>query len=816
MIRLEKVDKYFNKGKANEIHVINNTTLELPESGIVTLLGPSGSGKTTLLNVVGGLDRFNRGKMTIEGKRIGRHRSGRFDRLRNAKIGYIFQNFNLLDDRTVFDNVALALRMIGIRNKRVVQERVNYCLKAVGIYAYRNRLAGSISGGQRQRVAIARAIVKNPRIIIADEPTGNLDSANTLEVMNIIKRISEERLVLLVTHEEELAEFYSDRTIRIMDGKVVSDVTNDTEGKLDYQLENKIYLKDMPYADYLGAGDVIVDLYADRPREADIKLVLRGGNLFIDTGGKYTVVDENSDIELVDEHYTAYDKSFFEENKFDYNAFLPRRYRVRYKSIYGLIGSIVRGFGRIRSFRMLKKLLLLGFVLAAAFMFFAVSHIAGVRDIQRTDFMQTNDHYITVPDPGKSEKLLKYISKMEGVEYVIPGTSEVNFVLPLDDYYQTTTLNADLPGSLVSAETLNEANIYMGKLPEKSDEVAVDLSILTRFLRNKAGGAVNLHSYRQFLGRSIRVPNLDPYVITAIVDTQSPSIFAQPDQFTNIIANAPEVLESDQAMGNNVSEVGEELAQAVRPWSLAPKSVKLKQGRLPKDDYETIVNIEFKDDMPLNKKVEKTMNGKKLTVVGYYTTNRYGADTYYVTDHMIELDNLSRNRKLSVYATDVDMTKTDLEMADIASTINFDRERAAYVESIKGKLRTSLVLAAVILLISLIEIYLMLRSSFLSRIREIGILRAIGVKKGDIYRMFAGEIVAITLVTSVIGIGVMYYIMSNVVKLSYYYQDMYMVNPAIAGITLGAELLFNLVIGLIPVFRTMRKTPAEILSRTDI
>jgi len=180
MIKLSNVNKYYNRRKQNEIHVIDNTSVELPDKGIVTLLGPSGCGKTTLLNAIGGLDSVNSGNIYIDDEQITGRSAGKIDNIRNAKIGYIFQNFNLIDEESVFENVAIALRMVGIKDKKVIEERVNYCLDSVGIYPFRNKDAGALSGGQRQRVAIARAIVKNPRIIIADEPTGNLDSMNTI------------------------------------------------------------------------------------------------------------------------------------------------------------------------------------------------------------------------------------------------------------------------------------------------------------------------------------------------------------------------------------------------------------------------------------------------------------------------------------------------------------------------------------------------------------------------------------------------------------------------------------------------------------
>ena len=252
MVTLQNVDKYFYRRKSNQIHVINDTSLELGDTGLTALLGPSGCGKTTLLNVIGGLDKADKGKIFINGQKITGRTAGAVDRIRNLNIGYIFQNYNLINTMTVFENVAMVLRMVGIKDEKEIREKVEYALELVGMYRYRKRYADMLSGGERQRVGIARAIVKNPAIIIADEPTGNLDSANTLEVMNIIKSISREKLVILVTHEENLANFYADRIIRLRDGKVVSDEINQNAEGLDYRIENRIYLKDIK--DQRGTG----------------------------------------------------------------------------------------------------------------------------------------------------------------------------------------------------------------------------------------------------------------------------------------------------------------------------------------------------------------------------------------------------------------------------------------------------------------------------------------------------------------------------------------------------------------------------------
>ena len=192
MIKIEKVNKYFNRYRKNQIHVIDNTSLTLEDTGLTALLGPSGSGKTTLLNVIGGLDKVGKGKIYINNQKITSKFSYKVDKIRNLNIGYIFQDYKLVENLSVYDNVALSLKIIGIKDKKEIDKRVTYVLEKVGMYRYRKRPANMLSGGERQRVGIARAIVKNPNIIIADEPTGNLDSKSSEEVVELLKKMNKE------------------------------------------------------------------------------------------------------------------------------------------------------------------------------------------------------------------------------------------------------------------------------------------------------------------------------------------------------------------------------------------------------------------------------------------------------------------------------------------------------------------------------------------------------------------------------------------------------------------------------------------------
>lgn len=297
MISINRLDKTFNRGKANAIHVVNDVSLELPASGMVAIFGRSGCGKTTLLNVIGGLDRVQSGSVEINGEKM----TVSSDALRNRSVGYIFQNYLLNREQTCRENVADALRLLGVTDRQFIETQVDAALRAVGMERFASRLPDTLSGGQQQRIAIARAIVKNPPVVLADEPTGNLDEANTLNVMRLLKAISRDRLVLLVTHEENLVSAFSDRVIELSDGCVVSDRKNvPTEGFTSRD-KNAVYLGELPHKTLLAEKGVSLDLYGDTPAP-DVKLRLvraRDGRVYLKVdGGNVNVLDESSEVRL--------------------------------------------------------------------------------------------------------------------------------------------------------------------------------------------------------------------------------------------------------------------------------------------------------------------------------------------------------------------------------------------------------------------------------------------------------------------------------------------------------------------------------------
>ncbi len=224
MLEIKNLTKIYKPKKGVPVTALNGVTLKFPEKGMIFLLGKSGSGKSTLLNLLGGLDSYDDGEILIKGVSSRDFTQSRFDSYRNTYVGFIFQEYNVLPEFTVGANIALALELQG---KKATDELINEILERVDLSGYGNRRPNELSGGQLQRVAIARALVKNPEIIMADEPTGALDSNTGKQVFDTLKKLASDKLVIVVSHDREYAEHYADRIIELADGSVIDDVEYD-------------------------------------------------------------------------------------------------------------------------------------------------------------------------------------------------------------------------------------------------------------------------------------------------------------------------------------------------------------------------------------------------------------------------------------------------------------------------------------------------------------------------------------------------------------------------------------------------------------
>ena len=220
MIELKNVSKTYKSKKSTNTAALKDISIKFPEKGLVFILGKSGSGKSTLLNIIGGLDKYDSGEVIINGKSTKEFKEKDFDAFRNTYMGFIFQEYNLLENYSIEENIKLPLELQNIKS---TDEEVKNALKQVELGDISKRKTNELSGGQKQRVAIARALIKNPEIILADEPTGNLDSTTGEQIWNILKNLSKDKLVIVVSHDNESAQKYADRIISIQDGIIISD-----------------------------------------------------------------------------------------------------------------------------------------------------------------------------------------------------------------------------------------------------------------------------------------------------------------------------------------------------------------------------------------------------------------------------------------------------------------------------------------------------------------------------------------------------------------------------------------------------------------
>ena len=810
MIKLEHVNKVFNKHKKNKINVINNTSIDFASNGLVAILGPSGCGKTTLLNVIGGLDKVNSGKIYVDGKKITKIRTSKLDKIRNLNIGYIFQDYKLIENLSVFDNVAIVLKMLGIKDKKEIEKRVLYTLDKVNMLRYKKRPVTMLSGGERQRVGIARALVKNPKIIIADEPTGNLDSKNSIEIMNIIKKISTDRLVILVTHEEELAKFYANRIVELEDGKIVNDYENTNTGSLDYQIENKIYLKDFHHHDKLKKNDINIDIYSNEEEKVKLDIVFKNGNIYIKSNNldKIEVVDNN--IELIDDHYKKVEDVNALVDDFDIDSISNKKYKEKYSSIFRLGNFITVGFKNILNYSLIKKLLLGGFFLSGMFIFYAISNGFASLKIDDSDFIEVNKNYLEAKIGKISvDDYLRYESD-SNTNYILPSDSLVNFNIKYDKFYQTSFLAETMTGSISSINMLTKDDLLYGNLPSKIDEIVIDKMVAKNVIKKGTIVQVGITNVKDFIGLEVSLEHLGNFKIVGVTDLESPSIYANQNILINIINNSA-VSDSEEITSSDSKN------EAIKyvDYNYDINNYTLVKGSLPINDYEIMVNIQNEYEMPINKTIKTKINNHKLKVVGYYKSEELNNYVYYTNYNTIKYNLINNTNNIVVYSKDNNKTQELFLDRKINLRPAYEMDKKKYQEENKDSLKSTLIVCSVILIISLLEIFLMIRSSFLSRVKEVGILRAIGVKKSDIYKMFAGEIIAITTVASVTGILFMTYILYNISNIEFI-ASMYMVNIVTILTSIILVYIFNLVVGLLPVFTTIRKTPAQILSRQDI
>ena len=877
MIRIEHLNKFFNKGKQNEIHVVNDVSLELPERGMVAIFGRSGCGKTTLLNVIGGLDGFSGGSLTVDGQDIRTDT----DALRNREMGYIFQNYNLNKSESCFDNVADALRLCGMPEGWQMRERVTAALANVGMENFAARTPDTLSGGQQQRIAIARAIVKNPRVILADEPTGNLDEANTLLVMDLLKEIARDHLVLLVTHEADLVDHYCDTVIELSDGRVVNIRSNEAAGGLRAKDKNDIFLGELEQHAEEDNGLVKVAYYGAKPdAPVQVRVVNSGGKFYlrVDTAG-VQILDSTSEVKLREGVFEAHTEVPRDSERVDMSK-LPPITGERYGRLYTFRSAVKSGWranfgGRKKG----KKFLLVLMTLFSAVLVLMTS-LFGTAFRTLFDARSANSKntfYLYSPEDGAvSDRLLEALNDpATGIDDLSLrrgyGTAGDQTYRVRSGYFET--FSSDIYGSATSALTahavlLNRA-LADGKrlLAGRADglaghEVLLSSGMADLLLESSTVGY--LTEYRDLIGLSLTGMTLytdwatgtsRALCIAGVVEGSESVLYLDP------LARAQSVLEggSLRVVSPGLVGYGKEIpAGSAVIW--VPEG--MNNGALPAvgktvriHGVELVVSEIYRAPLPEdNSQGYYSYSTQVIVSAADYVriSERYGATDAvaiwngytYSYEEKIEDEGLDAEVSIGlsekaiadgslygtvyytvIHSSNPSATKAWLKAnygtmdGPVANCAALWLPEDLYEEEISDSLAgviSSFVSLGVILCILCVCVYFIMRSSLMKGIKEVGIYRAIGVtRKNLVYRFFI-ESAVLTALTTAVGFFLSSLVMRLWLRATPLMEQIFYYPLWLAGILLALIVGICLLCGILPALTLLRKTPSEILSKYDI
>lgn len=820
MIKILKLNKVFNANRSNEICVVNNMSIKLEEKGLVAFFGKSGCGKTTLLNLIGGLDKSNSGKIEIDGKLI---TSRNVDKIRNEYIGYIFQNYNLEENKSVFDNVAMVLRINGITDSETVNERVMCALENVELEKFAKRRPSSLSGGQQQRVAIARAIVKCPKIILADEPTGNLDEANTIMVMDILKRISRDRLVLLVTHESDLVDVYCDQIIELVDGSITSNVVTENSDNLTVKDKNKIYLGDMKSSES-NVGGVKIQFYGEQSLESSIKIIEKDGKLLIYTANdNVKFIDSRSELMVVDEKFEG-KKIASAVQSLDMTALTPISHKK--SKMFTVLDGIKSGYDvAFKQGRALKKMLiliLLIFPIVITLLFSLMNSAVGLEDDLKS--MSFNEQVVIAK--------IRSISHYNILNEVIadPKNEVVGGASYERSFFESNMIDAEFSiGAFMNTES-RTCNFSVNELPYTSyegqvahgvarpldDEIVINLGIAEEIIESGLFGS--LRNSNQLIGETLTV-DYDNYKIVGIANERSDYVYTSYEQAHDVVYN--------QSFRGFTTQY-----QAGHNFDLEKGEVVVDYDRLNEE-----LHMVIKEGVTFNCAGQnfivvdtigtpESVNDDMLTMLPSSFEKYCGKESLIVADEFYQqlIYNVSETDMAEYRGLNIIIVSENTE-----EFIKSCKNAGLNISDCNDVIQTWIVfnnndiwrtvwsvIASVMTLIMSLCIYFVMRTSLMSRVKEIGVYRAIGASRKDLIKNFFIEFVVLFMLTIFIGFMIassfIWLIMSispTMITLIYL--------PFWLWLTIGSGLFaLSALCALLPLMLLIIKTPAGILAKYDI
>ena len=787
MLEIKNIRKSFKTADFTQI-ALDNISIKFRKSEFVSILGPSGSGKTTLLNIIGGLDRYDSGDLVINNKSTKTFKDKDWDAYRNNCIGFVFQNYNLISHISILENVEMGMTLSGVKTKER-RKRAKQALEKVGLKDHMNKRPNQLSGGQMQRVAIARALVNNPDIIMADEPTGALDSVTSIQIMDLLKEISKDKLVIMVTHNPELAQKYSTRIIELKDGKLISDSNPVT----DDEKEGKQYLIGRTSMGFFQAlklsftnimtkkGRTAITAFASSIGIIGIAIILSISSGFKEKIDKYIkdtmdqfpiivnhsamISDEdsintmsetqnelsdimNKSVEYPDtKEAVAYDSSM---EKLVHINNITDEYKNYIESIDNSICSSV-GYITIGNLNLLRK---------DGDKVSPISVSAGVNsELSSGTSGLTSMNCTTYPTMLDKNKnyLEEYYDVLDG-RYP-ENKNEIVIVVDQKNRIDVNVLKA------LGCDVKKDEVIPFGDL----------LKLKIKFIPNNNYYKESLFDMYTFNTDYEKVYNMDNNIELKVV---------------GIVRGKSDVTISLLATGIAYSN---ELAEEIYENNKDSEIVKAQQNL----NYNILTREEFKDE------------NSKEQILSYLGGN----DTpYAVLMYPTTFDNKT---KLLEYLDEFNNGKSKDEKVvytDLSETIT------SMTNGIMDAITVVLVaFSAISLVVSSIMIGIITYISVLERTKEIGILRAIGARKKDITRVFNAETFIIGLISGGLGLIIAYLLTFPINKVLYKLTELENVACLKAThciVLLLISIILTLIGGFIPAKLAAKKDPVEVL-RTE-
>lgn len=535
MLEVRHLKRIYKVKNAEPVYALNDVSLKFPETGLVFILGKSGSGKSTLLNVMGGLDFVDDGEIIINGKSSKEFTGSEMDSYRNTYLGFIFQEYNILNDFTVGENIGLALQL---QHKKATPEEVEKILAEVDLAGYSKRKPNELSGGQKQRVAIARALVKEPKIIFGDEPTGALDSNTGKQVFETLKKLSKDKLVVIVSHDRDFAEHFGDRVIELKDGKVISDISKTTVSS------------EKPREGLSLIGDNVIRIDKNHPLTVDDLEIINATLAKSDSEAFITMDDHVNDAiceaARIDksgnrEEFVTTDPEKIKEGEGSFEA-IPSKFTLG--NAFKMGGKSMR----VKPFRLGMTILLS----AVAFTLFGSAATLGMFNSVDATVSVSQKNDITAltmsantktaknrSTSGFSDEMIQEIESSTGAKTFKVNDIYGNFdvVRKSNDYYHLSDFRGGVTINQSGMDVLG-FDLVAGSLPKKTNECAITLYQYNTFkdlgYGNKNGNpeiASKDVTYETIIGKKLNYygsgmrNNYEYLTITGIVDTHLPQIY---------------------------------------------------------------------------------------------------------------------------------------------------------------------------------------------------------------------------------------------------------------------------------------------------